>query len=74
VAPAEVQLPEARPPGTEVLMAPHRILREETKREVKRTILREAVNRYRRELMDDEERMLLWDRVLKLRRELELRS
>jgi hypothetical protein len=55
-------------------MAPHRILREETKREVKRTILREAVNRYRRELMDDEERMLLWDRVLKLRRELELRS
>jgi hypothetical protein len=55
-------------------MATKRILRQETKREISRTILREATRRYRHELMDDEKRMLLWDRVLKLRRELELRS
>ena len=55
-------------------MATHRILRRAVRDEVKRTILREAEERYRRELLPDEERMLLWDRVLKLRRELELRS
>ena len=55
-------------------MATQSILRQETKREISRTILREAEARYRHEFMGDEERMLLWDRVLKLRRELELRS
>jgi hypothetical protein len=51
-------------------MASHRILRGAVRDEVKRTILREAEHRYRNELMDDEERQLLLDRVLKLRREL----
>ncbi len=55
-------------------MARHRILARAIRAEVKRTILREAEARYRHELMDGEERMLLWDRVLKLRRELERRS
>jgi hypothetical protein len=68
MAPAELALPEAWPKGSEVLMAPHRILREEKKREVKRTILREAESRYRNEMMDDEERQLLLDRIKRLRR------
>ena len=55
-------------------MAEHRILRRGRRDEVRRTILREAETRYRNELMGDEERMLLRDRVLRLRRELGLRS
>ena len=51
-------------------MAPHRIIREETKREVKRTVLREAVQRVNHELMDDEERQLLLDRIRRLRKAL----
>jgi hypothetical protein len=35
------------------------------------TILREAEARYRSELMDDEERQLLLDRIKRLRRRLE---
>ena len=38
--------------------------------EVKRTILREAEERYRNELMGDEERQLLLDRIRRLSREL----
>lgn len=38
--------------------------------EVKRTILREAVQRFNNELMDDEERMLLLDRIKRLRKSL----
>ncbi len=38
--------------------------------EVKRTLLRESLDRYRNELMDDEERMLLLDRIKRLRRAL----
>ena len=34
-------------------------------------ILREAEERYRNELMDDEERMMLLDRIRRLRRRLE---
>jgi hypothetical protein len=37
-----------------------------------RSILREALNRYRNELMDDEERMLLLDRIRHIRRQLGL--
>ena len=48
-------------------MATQRILRQETKREISRTILREAEHRYRNELLDDEERMLLLDRIKRLR-------
>jgi len=53
-------------------MARHRILKNATRDEVRRTILRESLTRYRNELMDDEERMLLWDRILRLRRRLKL--
>jgi hypothetical protein len=45
-----------------------RILRQGLRDEVKRTILREATQRYRHELMDDEERMLLLDRIKRLRK------
>ena len=34
-------------------------------------ILREAEERYRSELMDDEERLMLLDRIKRLRRQLE---
>ena len=36
-----------------------------------RTILREAVERFNHELMDDEERQLLLDRIKRLRRRIE---
>jgi hypothetical protein len=55
-------------------MAEHRILRKERKREISRTILREAEQRYRHELLDDHERQVVRDLVLRLRRELGLRS
>jgi hypothetical protein len=53
-------------------MATHRILKDATGDEVRRTILRESLARYRNELMDDEERMLLVDRIKRLCRELKL--
>jgi hypothetical protein len=37
-----------------------------------RTILREATERFNRELMDDEERQLLQDRIKRIRRQLKL--
>ena len=37
-----------------------------------RTILREATERYNRELLDDEERQLLLDRIRRIRRQLAL--
>ena len=37
-----------------------------------RTILREATERYNRELLDDEERQLLLDRIKRIRRRLGL--
>ena len=40
--------------------------------EIRRTILREAVERYRRELLSDEKRMLLLDRIKRLRKALAL--
>jgi len=51
-------------------MATRRILRNALTDEVKRTILRESLTRYRNELIDDEERMLLVDRINRLRRTL----
>ena len=42
--------------------------------EVLRTVLREALNRYRNELLDDGERQLLLDRTKRLRRQLEIRA
>ena len=51
-------------------MAEHRILRQGLRDETRRTILREAEVRYRNELMSDEERQLLRDRIKRLRRTL----
>ncbi len=51
-----------------------RIPRQAVRDESRRTILREAEARYRHELKGDGERMLLWDRVIKLRRELGLQA
>jgi hypothetical protein len=49
-------------------MAETRILRGAVRDEVRHTILREAEARYRNELLDDEERQLLLDRIKRLRR------
>lgn len=40
--------------------------------ETQRTVLREAITRYNNELLDDEERMLLQDRIRRLRKKLGL--
>jgi hypothetical protein len=40
--------------------------------EVWRSILRESLDRYRNELMDDEERLMLLDRIKRIRRQLRL--
>ena len=49
-----------------------RILRRALSDEAKRTILRESLAPYHNELMDDEERMLLLDRIKRLRKQLGL--
>ncbi|HLM76870.1 MAG TPA: hypothetical protein VK361_00530 [Rubrobacteraceae bacterium] len=49
-----------------------RILRRALSNETRHTILRESLSRYRNELMDDEERMLLLDRIRRIRRQLRL--
>jgi len=54
------------------LMAKERILQGAVPNEVRRLILREAEERYRKEMMDWDERELLWNRILKLRRSLKL--
>lgn len=43
-------------------------LAEECRDERRRTILREAEDHFNHELMDDEERQLLQDRIMRLRR------
>jgi len=68
MAPAELQLPEAWPIEGGGSMDNRRILRRALSDEVCRTILRESLNRYRNELMSEDERCLLWDRILRLRR------
>jgi hypothetical protein len=68
VAPAARTHPEARPPGGHLMAV--KSLAQECRDERRRTILREAEDRYRNELMDDEERMLLLDRIKRLRRTL----
>jgi hypothetical protein len=55
-------------------MARHSILVRAVRDETKRKIVREAKDRYRQELLNEEESMLVLDRVLKLRRELGVRS
>jgi len=49
-----------------------RILKNATRDEVRRTILRASLTRYRNELMNTDERELLWDRIVRLRRSLKL--
>ncbi len=49
-------------------MAETRIPCKHYRDEVKRTTLRQAETRYRNELMDDEERQLLLDRIRRLRK------
>jgi len=51
-------------------MAKRSVLQDAASNEVRRTILREAEDRYRNELMSDEERQLLRDCILRLRRTL----
>ena len=53
-------------------MAKQRILQNAVSNEGRRTILCESLNRYRHELMDEEERMLLLDRIRRIRRQLRL--
>jgi len=53
-------------------MSNTRIQRRALSDEAKRTILRESLNRYRNELLGDEERQLLQDRIGRLRRTLKL--
>ena len=55
--------------GTQGGVNPHplRGLRDE----VRRTILREAEERFRHELLEDDERQVLRDRILRLRRALD---
>ena len=48
-------------------MARNRILRGAVRDETRRTISREAEHRFNKELMDYEERMLLLDRIRRLR-------
>ena len=53
-------------------MDKHSVLKTALPDEVKRMVLREALIRYRNELMDDQERALLEDRIQRLRRQLGL--
>jgi len=51
-------------------MAKKSLLQDAVPNEVRRMILRESEDRYRNELMSDEERQLLRDCILRLRRTL----
>ena len=53
-------------------MAKPRILQDAVSDEVRRTVLRESEDRFNRELLDEEERQLLLDRIKRIRRQLGL--
>jgi len=53
-------------------MAKERILQNAVSNEVRRTVVREFLNRYRNELLPDEERMILQNRIVRLKRQLKL--
>jgi hypothetical protein len=72
-APQEFPLPDARTKEGSS-MAKQRILQNAVSDETRRTILREAEDRYLNELLDDEERQLLLDRILRLRRQLGIKA
>ena len=61
--------PEPGPQGG-APMARRSVLQDTVPKEVQRTTLCEAEDRYRNELMSDEEQQLLRDRILRLRRTL----
>jgi hypothetical protein len=48
------------------------VLQDAVPNEVRRTILREALDRFNHELLDDRERQELLDRIKRLRRQLRL--
>jgi hypothetical protein len=54
------------------MVSEHRILRQAHRDDVTLTILREAVERYKHELMDDDKRMMLEQRIKALPRQLRL--
>ena len=66
--PGGAPTPQARPPGGHLMAV--KSLAEECRDERRRMILREAEVRFNHELMDHEERQLLWDRIRRLRRAL----
>ena len=68
MTPARAPLPSGGPDHRGPPMVRYRILRRAVRVETRRTVLREAETRYRNELMDDEERQLLRDRIKRLRR------
>ena len=68
VAPAVLGTPRGPDQGGMHSMTTSSVLREE----LLRTILREATQRYNHELLDDEERQLLLDRIRRLRGQLKL--
>ena len=68
VAPAVLEHPEARITEVLVSMTNVSVLRDE----VLRTILREATHRFNHELLDDEERLMLLDRIKRIRRQLRM--
>jgi hypothetical protein len=70
VAPAVQQHPEARTTKELDFMAETRIPRKHYRDETRRTILRESTQRFNNELLDDEERQLLLDRIKRLRKAL----
>jgi hypothetical protein len=53
-------------------MAVKSVLQDAVPNEVLRTILREATQRFNHKLMDDEERLMLLDRIKRIRRQLRL--
>jgi hypothetical protein len=70
--PGGVGAPRGQDQGGAGSMARRSVLQDAVPNEVLRMILREALDRYRNELLADEERMLLLDRIKRLRRQLGL--
>ena len=62
--------PEARRPKEAPLVSKGSLLRRGLRDEARRKVLKEAEHRYQHELLDDEERQLLLDRIRRLRKAL----
>ena len=72
MAPRERQLPGTRPTERTQTVDKKSLLQNTLTDETKHTILREAVDRFNHELVADEERQLLLDRIKRIRRQLRL--